>query len=122
MADLPTGTLEIFIFRLNNWSVEKEKIFIEKLKEYDLYDFSTPYSVPNHPEIKGIYFIPAEIDAVTRVRKLSLENTSIEVKTFGSYDPNNIPLSIFGISKQGIPISYIIIGIVLLILLLGVLK
>ncbi|MGJ4753487.1 hypothetical protein [Leptospira kmetyi] len=122
MADLPTGTLEVFLFRLNNWSVEKEKLFIEKLKEYDLYDFSTPYSVPNHPEIKGVYFIPAEIDAVTRVRKLSLENTSIDVQTFGSYDPKNIPDSLFGIEKSNY-LPYMILGIIILIILIiGVLK
>ncbi|RHX91472.1 hypothetical protein DLM76_17240 [Leptospira yasudae] len=116
------GALKVHLFRLKNWSIEKENTLLEKFEAYGLNDLWQGFEVPNHPEIKGVYMVPDETEPKTQVLRLVEEAVTLNMEVLGSFDPFEVPLSIFGISKQGVPISYIIIGIVLLILFLGVLK
>ncbi|EMO46662.1 hypothetical protein [Leptospira santarosai] len=115
---------KIYLFRLENWSLEKEKALLEKLKsEGDgVFTVWNKYEVPNHPEIKNYYFVPDETDVINRVKKVALTNTSFLLNSIGSFDPFDVPDSVFGFSNPGFPIWILGIGILLLIILLGVLK
>lgn len=122
MAENAPAIPKIFLFRLSDWSVQKEAILLEKLKSESLESFWNKYEVPNHPEIKGFYFVPDETEIVNKVKKIALTNTAFLLDAYGSYDPFNIPETTFGITKSGIPLMYIILGILILILIIGALK
>lgn len=118
------GALKVHLFRLKNWSIEKENTLLEKFEAYGLNDLWQGFQVPDHPEIKGVYMVPDEIEPKTQVERLVQEAVTLNLEILGSFDPFNVPESLFGISKseQTIPISYIIAGIILLILLMGALR
>ncbi|TGK25376.1 hypothetical protein [Leptospira stimsonii] len=121
MPNVP-APLKVYLFRLKNWSIEKENTLIEKFEAYGLNDLWQGYEVPNHPEIKGVYMVPDETSAKTQVERLVSEAVTLDMKILGSFDPFEVPESVFGISKEGIPISYILAGIIILLLIWGVLR
>lgn len=118
------GALRVHLFRLKNWSIEKENTLLEKFEAYGLNDLWQGFQVPDHPEIKGVYMVPDEIEPKTQVERLVQEAVTLNLEVLGSFDPFNVPESIFGISDpfKEIPISYIIIGVLILLIILGALK
>ncbi|EQA71860.1 hypothetical protein [Leptospira noguchii] len=128
MAETATPEIpKIFLFRLQNWSPEKEKLLYDKLKSEGkgVIDFWNRFEVPEHPEIKNFYFVPNEEDLVNKVKFVGLSNTAFLLDFIGSFDLSEIPESVFEIPERqvGVPISYIILGIVLLLIIfMGVLR
>ncbi|EKO59733.1 hypothetical protein LEP1GSC082_3952 [Leptospira kirschneri str. H2] len=124
----PQLSTKVFLFRLNNYSIEKEHVLLEKFEAYGLNDYWQGYNVPGRPEIKGVYFVPDTTDLRTQVERLSSESVTIDVKVLGTYNLFEIPSSIFGPKKDetervlGLPLPYIILGILILLLVLGVIK
>ncbi|EMS89727.1 hypothetical protein [Leptospira noguchii] len=120
MAETP-DVPKVYLLRLRNWSVEKEKALLEKLKSQGegVDRFLNRYEVPNHPELKNYYFVPDEEKIVNKVKYVGLTNSSFLLDFVGSFDPFDVPNSVFGFSN---PFPVWILGILILIILLGVLK
>lgn len=92
MPDSPLGT-KVFLFRLNNWTIEKEHTLLEKFEAYGLNDYFQGYDVPGHPEIRGLYFVPATQELKTQVERLISEAVTLSMSAIGTYDLFDIPFS-----------------------------
>ncbi|EQA70705.1 hypothetical protein [Leptospira noguchii] len=121
MPDSSLST-KVFLFRLNNYSIEKEHTLLEKFEAYGLNDHWQGYSPPGHPEIRGLYFVPATQELKTQAERLISESVTLNMSAVGTYDLFDIPFSDIEKNKGSIPIAYIILGILILLLVLGVLK
>ncbi|WP_016755822.1 hypothetical protein [Leptospira santarosai] len=121
MPDSSLNT-KVFLFRLNNWTIEKEHTLLEKFEAYGLNDHWQGYNPPGHPEVRGLYFVPATQESKTQVERLIAEAVTLNMSVVGTYDLFDIPFSDIEKNKESIPITYIILGILVLLLILGVLK
>ncbi|MBW9233871.1 hypothetical protein JQK62_16500 [Leptospira santarosai] len=122
MPDNSPLSTNVFLFRLNNWTIEKENTLLEKLESYGLNDHWQGYNPPGHPEARGLYFVPATQELKTQVERLISESVTLNLSAVGTYDLFDIPFSDIEKNTKSIPITYIILGILILLLILGVLK
>ncbi|WP_061247645.1 hypothetical protein [Leptospira noguchii] len=124
----PQLSTKVFLFRLNNYSIDKEHTLLEKFEAYGLNDYWQGYNVPDRPEIKGVYFVPDTTNLRTQVERLISESVTLNMSSIGTYNLFDIPSSLFGPKKDdtekvlGYPISYIILGILILLLVIGMLR
>ncbi|ONF75766.1 hypothetical protein BWD12_20080 [Leptospira santarosai serovar Bananal] len=122
MPDNSSLTTKVFLFRLNNWTIERERTLLEKFESYGLNDHWQGYNPPDHPEVRGLYFVPATQELKTQVERLISESVTLNLSVVGTYDLLDIPFSDIEKNTKSIPIMYIILGILILLLILGVLK
>ncbi|URD71596.1 hypothetical protein [Leptospira borgpetersenii] len=121
MSDSSLST-KVFLFRLNNWTIEKEHTLLEKFEAYGLNDYFQGYDVPGHPEIRGLYFVPATQELKTQVERLISEAVTLSMSAIGTYDLFDIPFSDIEKKQDSIPIVYIILGILIILLIIGAIK
>lgn len=92
MPDNSPLTTKVFLFRLNNWTIEKENTLLEKFESYGLNDWQG-YNPPDHPEVRGLYFVPATQELKTQVERLISESVTLNLSVVGTYDLFDIPFS-----------------------------
>ncbi|EMJ96599.1 hypothetical protein [Leptospira alstonii] len=121
MPDSSLST-KVFLFRLNNWTIEKEHTLLEKFEAYGLKDHFQGYNPPGHPEVRGLYFVPATQELKTQVERLVSEAVTLNLSIVGTYDLFDIPFSDIEKTKKSIPIFDILLVILIIIFILGAFK
>ncbi|EMJ66464.1 MULTISPECIES: hypothetical protein [Leptospira] len=131
----PTSSTKVFLFRLNNWTIEKENALLDKFEAYGLNDYWQGYNPPGHPTaVRGLYFVPDIQELKTQVERLVSESITLNMSILGTYDlfdnpfsnieknKDPVPPPDIEKNKDPVPIAYIILAILILLLILGVLK
>ncbi|EQA61805.1 hypothetical protein [Leptospira alexanderi] len=131
----PTSSTKVFLFRLNNWTIEKEDTLLDKFEAYGLNDHWQGYNPPGHPAaVRGLYFVPDTQELRTQVERLVAESVTLNMSILGTYDlfdnpfsniekkQDPVPTSDIEKNKDPVSVAYIVLAILVILVVLGVFK